>query len=407
MNIILYSVPAFFILIGIELIAERLRGTDYYRVNDALTSLATGTLNQIMRTTKLLIPFTVYVFVYQQFAFFELQNTPAVWVLAFVLYDFCYYWNHRLGHEMNLLWAAHVVHHSSEEYNLSTALRQTGTSYLSFIFYIPGALLGIDPLTFATVGAINLVYQFWVHTQHIGKLGWADRVFVTPSNHRVHHAQNGVYIDRNYGGVFVLWDRLFGSFQEELDEQPVIFGIRGALQTWNPIWANLHVYSQLFNDALHTKNWWHKFTIWFRRTGWRPPDVVEAYPISKTDLANFEKFDTQLAWQLKAYAVIHYVTTAVVALSYSFAAAQILPLQQLGLVAFVLVSVFSIGVLMEHRAYAGALEWSRLVTLFAMAALSPMPEAVSIGLCVACLFSAPLLWQGRSRSPILAQTQQG
>lgn len=398
MNIILYSVPGFFILIAIELLAERLRGTNYYRVNDSLTSLATGTINQIVRATKVLIPFTIYVFLYQHYSFFQLENNALLWVFAFFAYDFCYYWNHRLGHEMNLLWAAHVVHHSSEEYNLTTALRQTGTSFLSFVFYLPLALIGIDPLTLATVGAINLVYQFWVHTQHIGKLGWLDRVFVTPSNHRAHHAQNGVYIDRNYGGVFVLWDRLFGSFQEEIDSQPVIFGIRGAIKTWNPLQANFHVYQQLLQDAIHTKNWWYKLTIWFRRTGWRPPDVIEQYPIMKTDLEHFEKFNTQIPWSLKGYCLIHYVTTSVVTLSYSFAASELIFYQQVALVNFVLLSVFSIGALMEHRHFAGVLEWIRLAMLLITAALSPIPTPIALGLCTACIVSAPLLWKGRSKS---------
>lgn len=398
MNIILYSVPVFFLLIAIELIAEKVRGTQYYRVNDALTSLATGSINQIVRASKVLVPFTVYVLIYENFALFTLDNSPWAWVLAFLLYDFFYYWNHRLGHEMNLLWAAHVVHHSSEEYNLTTALRQTGTSFLSFVFYLPIALLGVEPLMLATVGAINLVYQFWVHTQHVGKLGWLDRIFVTPSNHRAHHAQNGVYIDRNYGGVFVIWDRLFGSFQEELDDEPVTFGIRGAIKTWNPLWANLHVYNQLLQDAIHTNNWWHKITIWFRRTGWRPPDVVDAYPLIKTDLDHFRKFDTSVSFSLKAYCLIHYVTTSVVALTYSLMLTELVFAQQLFLVAFVLVSTFSIGALMEHRHYSGLLEWVRLSILFVVAALSPAPELVSIGLCVACLISAPLLYLGRAKS---------
>ena len=200
MDIILYAVPFFLLLIGVELIAEKAKGTDYYRVNDALTSLSAGILSQLMKLLHLLIPFTIYLFVYQNFALFSLQETAYVWLIAFVLYDFCYYWNHRVGHEVNLFWAAHVVHHSSEDYNLSTALRQTSGSFLSFLFYIPMALLGFDPKMVVTVGALNLIYQYWVHTRHIGKLGWFENWFITPSNHRVHHAQNEVYIDRNYGG---------------------------------------------------------------------------------------------------------------------------------------------------------------------------------------------------------------
>jgi len=317
MNLILYAVPLFFLLIFIELVYGKIKGTNYYRVNDSLTSLATGSINQLVNISKALIPFTVYIAVYEHFALFDMGDSPFVWLIAFVLYDLCYYWNHRLGHEMNLLWAAHVIHHSSEEYNLTTALRQTGTSFLSFVFYIPLALMGFDPLMIITVGALNLIYQFWVHTRHIGKLGWYELIFVTPSNHRGHHAQNTVYIDRNYGGVFILWDRLFGSYQEELDDDKPVFGIRGAVQSWNPVWVNVQVYSQLIQDTIHTKNWWYKLSLWFRRTGWRPPDVVEAYPLAKNDDLNvFEKYDTHVPSLLKIHCVIQYAATAAIGLGF-------------------------------------------------------------------------------------------
>lgn len=405
MDLILYAVPGFFILIAIELIYDRKKGSGYYRVNDALTSLATGTINQMVSVIQKLIPLTLYVLLFDSIALVQWAQSAWVWVLAFVLYDLCYYWNHRLGHEMNILWAAHVVHHSSEEYNLTTALRQTGTSVLSFIFYLPLAILGFDPVMIISVGAINLIYQFWVHTRHVGKLGWFDYVFVSPSNHRVHHAQNAVYIDRNYGGVFVLWDHLFGSFQKELDEQPVIFGIRNALNSWNPLWANAQFYTQLFKDAWHTESWWHKLTIWFRRTGWRPPDVEHAYPLLKTDLENLKKFDTTISGALKIYCMIHYATTAVIALGFALGAETLLLSERVFVVAFILISCFSIGALMEHKHFAGVLEWLRISILFVLAALSPIPQSLSLGLCLACLTSAPLLWKARAWSPELVKPQ--
>jgi len=398
MDLILYAIPFFFVLIGVELVAERVRGTRYYRVNDSITSLSTGTINQLVSVVQKLIPLTVYAVVYQQFAFFELGDSLIVWFIAFVVYDFFYYWNHRCGHEVNLLWAAHVVHHSSEEYNLTTALRQTGTGFLSVVFYLPMAVLGFDPLMVISVGALNLIYQFWVHTQHVPKLGWAEWIFVTPSNHRAHHAQNAVYIDRNYGGVFILWDRLFNSYQEELELEPPEFGIRSALNTWNPIWANVQVYNQLLDDAIHTDNWCHKVSIWFRRTGWRPPDVIERYPLHKTDLSNIRKFDTQLSVYLKTYSVIQYATTAMIALAFALSAQRLGLQQQLMIVIFVLISSFSIGAVMEHKHYAGVLEWIRLCLLFVLAALYPIPIVLSWCLSVACLISVPLLLVGRNQT---------
>jgi len=205
-----------------------------------------------------------------------------------VMYDFCYYWLHRLGHERTILWAAHVAHHQSEDYNLTSALRQTSTGFLfGWIFYIPMYLLGIPAEVVVTVGALNLIYQFWVHTQHIGKLGWYEWIFVTPSNHRVHHAQNDIYLDRNYGGLFIIWDRLFGTYQEELDAEPVVYGIRGPLQSWNPVRALTHIYCDMAQDCWRTRRWRDKLKIWFARTGWRPADVAQRYPREKTDLARF------------------------------------------------------------------------------------------------------------------------
>lgn len=393
MNVILYAIPFFFLLIAIELIAEKVRGTDFYRVNDSLTSLATGVINQVVNVSKRLVPFTVYVFVEQQFGIFEFGNGWIVWIVAFVAYDFFYYWNHRLGHEMNILWASHVVHHSSEEYNLTTALRQTGTGFLSFVFYLPLAFLGFDPLMILTVGALNLVYQFWVHTRHIGKLGWFEWLFITPSNHRAHHAQNSVYIDKNYGGVFIVWDRLFGTYQEELDDDPVIFGITGAVKSWNPLWVNAQVYASLVHDAWRTESWFAKLTIWFRRTGWRPADVAEKYPIPKVDLSKFEKYDTPVPNFLKAYAVLQYVQVAAISLIYSTQATALTFNHGVAIVLYVIAGLFGIGAVMEGKHYAGVFEWLRNSLL--IVSLLYFPMFIAIGLAVVTVVSLPLLFLGR------------
>ncbi|GAA6137596.1 sterol desaturase family protein [Arenicella sp. 4NH20-0111] len=393
MNIILYAIPFFFLLIAMELIAERVKGTDYYRVNDSLTSLATGVINQIVNVSKRLIPFTLYVLVEQQFSIFQLGDSWIIWVIAFVLYDFCYYWNHRMGHEINFLWASHVVHHSSEEYNLTTALRQTGTGFFGVIFYLPLAILGFDPVIILSVGALNLVYQFWVHTRHIGKLGFLEKIFVTPSNHRAHHAQNSVYIDRNYGGVFILWDRLFGSFQEELDSHPVIFGITGAVKSWNPLWINAQVYASLLHDAWHTKRWQDKLTIWFRRTGWRPADVEEKFPLEKVDLTKFHKFDIQIPNKIKLYAVLQYVQLAALALLFSVAASSINVSDRFQIITYVIVGLFGIGATLETRPFAGILEWIRNSIL--LVSLFKLPFLLGLFLALITLVSLPFLFLGR------------
>ena len=185
-----------------------------------------------------------------QFALWRMdENSLFTWIFAFIAYDFFYYWFHRISHERQIFWASHVAHHQSEDYNLSTALRQTGTGFLiSWVFYIPLFLIGVPSYVYVSVATLNLVYQFWVHTEHIPKLGWYELFFITPSNHRVHHARNEAYIDKNYGGVFIIWDRFFGTFKEEDEDKPCIYGLRSPIRTFNPIWANFHIYVKMIRD---------------------------------------------------------------------------------------------------------------------------------------------------------------
>lgn len=362
MNYVLYAVPFFFLLIGIELLADRWRGVRTYRTADAINSLSAGVLSTTSGLLTKAVGLLTYTYAWQHLALFELRaDSLWVWLFAFVFYDFCYYWNHRLGHERNVLWAAHSVHHQSEEYNLSTALRQTSTGFLfGWIFYLPMAVAGVPPLVFLTVAALNLLYQFWVHTRHVPKLGWFEWFFISPSNHRVHHAQNAVYMDRNYGGVFILWDRLFGTFQEELDEEPVVFGVTTPLASWNPLWANLQFYSVLWQDAVRAESWWDRLRIWFMRTGWRPEDVARKYPQAKPDLSRFAKFEVPLSGGRTLYAALQFVGY-VVGGSYLLGAGEGMSLGAVllgwGWVAF---GLFAIGAWLENRPWALRLELARL-----------------------------------------------
>lgn len=395
MNIILYAIPFFFLLIAIELVLEKVRNVGYYRVNDAINSLSMGVLSRMTGIMKQLVPLTVYVFAYQHIALFNLPDTWWVWVAAFVLYDFCYYWNHRLGHEMSLLWAAHVVHHSSEEYNLTTALRQTSGGFLSWVFYLPMALLGFDPLMVISVGALNLVYQFWVHTRHIGKMGWYEWIFITPSNHRVHHAQNQIYLDRNYGGVFIIWDRLFGSFQEELDDEKPIYGVRKALHSWNPVWGNVQVYTQLIKDSWHTKRWRDKFRVWFGRTGWRPEDVSRDYPLQRVDLAKFKKFDTSMSASTKWYCVFQHAITVLIGVVFMMNASLLSIGVQLELAGFVIISCMTVGLLMEGKGYAVWLESVKNLLVISAALFADIPDWLSSTLIIGSALSILLLAYSR------------
>ena len=275
MAAIVYAIPVFILLMLVELAVSVKRGRAAYRLNDAVNSLSLGILSQISGVFLTGLGLLIYVFAQSHFALLSLSADDwRVWIGALVAYDFCYYWNHRLGHECGIFWAAHVVHHQSEDYNLSTALRQTSSGALSsWLFYLPLAFAGVPPLVFIVVGLIDLLYQFWVHTEQIGKLGWFDKVFASPSNHRVHHAVNDRYLDRNYGGILMVWDHLFGTFVDETE--PCVYGVRGQLGTFDPLWANLATYADMARASWRTRAWRDKLKVWIAPPGWRPVDIVE------------------------------------------------------------------------------------------------------------------------------------
>ncbi len=378
MDLIALAVPFFLLALLAELAIDRWRGTGHYRTNDAINSLSAGTLSTTIGYFTKFLPLYLYGFALQNFAIFDIElswfdASPrglALWLLALIAWDFCYYWSHRLGHEISILWASHAVHHQSEDYNLSTALRQTSTGFLfNWIFYTPLFIFGLPLEVVATVNAIDLIYQFWVHTQHIGRLGWLDRVLVTPSNHRVHHAQNDIYIDKNYGGILILWDRLFGTFQEERDEEPVVFGVRKPLANWNPFWANLQVYDYLWFDAVRTHRWRDKLGIWFRRTGWRPDDVALRHPKKRVDLARFEKYDPSIPRGVKRYLTVQ-VALAVVAVLWIGVLVAVEGVRAALVPCLALwAALYAFGLLNEGRGNARRVETLRLVVVMPLMTL--------------------------------------
>ena len=288
-KVIVLATPVFFLLIFIEYAWGIAKGRNTYRLQDAISSIGLGMMSQFTAVFTRLLRVGVYTAAYSYLSLVPLEaakefwSTWYGWVLALVFYDLCYYWLHRLGHESAILWAAHVVHHQSQDYNLSTALRQTSSgALLGWVFYVPMALAGVPPAVFGIVALIDLLYQFWVHTEHVPKLGWFDRWFCSPSNHRVHHAVNDRYVDRNYGGVLIIWDRIFGSFKEE--DEKCVYGTRSPLNSWDPLWANAEVYAGLFKDAWHTRNFADKLRVFVKPPGWRPADVAARFPKPDFDI---------------------------------------------------------------------------------------------------------------------------
>ena len=360
-NYIVLAIPVFLLLIGIELLAVRIARRDYYRLNDAVNDLSCGILDQLLEVFMKTVLFTGYVFVFERLRVATLPAESAwVWALCFLGVDFFYYWFHRLSHEVNAFWAAHVVHHQSEEYNLAVALRQGALqSWFSWIFYLPLAALGFPPLVFLACSSFNTLYQFWIHTRVIGSLGPLEWVLNTPSNHRVHHGRNPKYIDRNHGGTLIVWDRLFGTYQAEEDE--VVYGITTPLSSWNPLWANLSYWIELLSLARRARHWRDRLRLFVKPPGWRPQDLGGFQVAPEVDRASYRKWDVAVPAAVQLYAAVQFVIVLV-------AAGVLLNVQDrlsgpvLAVGALLIVAaVVAIGALFEGRRWAPWLEAARLV----------------------------------------------
>ena len=405
MDLISRAAPFFILAVILELVFDRLRGSHYYRSNDAINSMSTGILDLTSGYFTKFISLIGWGFVLKNFTIIDMQpgwfdasaEGIALWVVAALGWDFCYYWFHRVSHEISILWAAHAVHHQSEDYNLSTAQRQTSTGFLfGWVFYVPLFLIGFPLEVLLTVAAVNLIYQFWVHTQVVRRLGVLDRMLVTPSNHRVHHAQNVRYIDKNYGGMLILWDRMFGTYEEERDDDPVIFGVRKPLENWNPFWANFQVYDYLLYDAIRTERWRDKLGIWFRRTGWRPADMRAKYPKARTDPAEFRKFDPDIGRGMRWYVLFQFAAAILMTLIIiqvtvgSGLRNALLPCVLLWM------HLYALGLLNEGRSNAITLEVLRLVAVNWMGILALNYTGVALttaGWILAGLYTAcSLTW---------------
>ncbi|RZJ10741.1 MAG: sterol desaturase family protein, partial [Haliea sp.] len=328
-QVIVLATPVFFLMIAVEFAWGWAKKRNTYRLNDAVNSISLGMLSQVSAVLTRLLRIGIYTAIY---SWVSLWHNEAFWtswygwLLALVFYDFCYYWLHRAGHECAVFWAAHVVHHQSQDYNLSTALRQTSSgALLGWIFYVPMALAGVPPLVFGVVALIDLLYQFWVHTEHVPKLGWFDRWFCSPSNHRVHHAVNDQYLDRNYGGVLVVWDRMFGSFKEE--DEKCVYGTRSPLNSWDPLWSNAEVYWSLAKESWHTRNWLDKLKVWFKPPGWRPADMAARFPRPAFEIAGVERYHPPMSRSVAWFGVGQFLGLMVGVVLFLWHADQ-LPLSQ-------------------------------------------------------------------------------
>ena len=347
--------PAFLFLVLFEKWWGWYKGNDTVRNMDMISSLSSGITNVTKDVLGLSISIITYGWLVSRVAIFNIQSTVWTYVIAFIVLDFAGYWIHRWSHHINIFWNLHIIHHSSEEFNLACALRQSISNLVNIFTFLllPAALFGIPAEVIAIVAPVQLFAQFWYHTKHIKNMGFLEKIIVTPSHHRVHHAINKEYLDKNLSQIFIIWDKLFGTFQKELPDVEPVYGITRPVQTWNPIKINFHHLWLLMKDTWRTKSLKEKFTLWFKHTGYRPADVAEKYPVYKIeDVYRFHKYAPKASTALQAWSWVQ-ITVLLLLISYLFG--NIAGIGSPGMFyygGFVFISVYAYTELMDRNPYA-------------------------------------------------------
>ena len=360
LNPIVLSIPIFFLLIGIELVVERLSHRKLYRLPDAIANLSCGITSQLSGLFMRVLAIGVYELVFANFALFTWERNWLYWLGLFLLTDLAYYWAHRMSHEINLFWGGHVVHHQSEEYNLSVALRQSSFQVVwTFAFSLPIALLGFNTLDFALISALNTLYQFWIHTEAINKMGWFEYIFNTPSHHRVHHGRNPKYIDKNHAGSLIIWDKIFGTFQPE-EERPT-YGITKPINSWNAIWANFSHYAEMGKDLKRIPVWSDKVKYLFKKPGWLP-DYLGGYRAApEVDREHYKKYETPAPVLMNYYVLFQYILCLVCTGLFLFKQGQFSLAEKAITAVLISIWVVNSGVLFEKKNWVVFSEWARIL----------------------------------------------
>ncbi len=362
---LLYAIPFFMLLLVFEITYGYIVKNQKHKLMDSVSSISSGLTNIIKDSLGIGLVLVSYPYLLEHLALLQIQTSWIVWLLAFLAIDFAGYWNHRLSHKVNIFWNQHVIHHSSEEFNLACALRQPISNLFGYFAFLllPAALLGVPNEVIAVLAPIHLFAQFWYHTQHIGKMGWLEYVIVTPSQHRVHHAINPEYIDKNLGQLLCIWDRWFGTFQEELDDIPPQYGVLKPANTWNPVHINFQHFWRLLTDAWRTTSYWDKLRIWFMPTGWRPADVSAKYPIEGViiDVYAFEKYQTPSSKWFNVYIVFQLLSTTFLLLSLFYNFSDIDTVELLLYGGFIFLGIYGYTSFMDGVAYGFWIEVFRSV----------------------------------------------
>jgi len=359
-----FAIPTFVLLISLEAWAAKVKGVKINRSQDMISSLSSGVSNTIRDGIKFSFVIISYSWLVEHITIYQLSPIWLAVIIAFVVEDFAGYWMHRLNHRVNIFWNRHIIHHSSEDFNLSCALRQSISNTIKFsaIFMIPAALLGVPPSIFAVLGPLHLFMQFWYHTQLIGKLGLLEYILVTPSHHRVHHAINPEYIDKNYSQILILWDKLFGTFQPEIDSVKPVYGTLKPMKTWNPVIINFKHLWHLIKDAWHAKRIVDKIRIWFMPTGWRPKDLEKKFPLEIiNDPKKQIKYETKNSSILIGWSWVQLVITNILMFHFFISLSTFNSTLDY-LYAFILIlNIFSFTSLLDQRRYSIISESIKLI----------------------------------------------
>jgi alkylglycerol monooxygenase len=363
------AIPVFLIFILAEYFATRKKHPEYYRLNDALTNLNIGVSHLLFKLLTTGLMLGAYVFVLERFAILHLTGVPA-YIIVLILFDFCFYWAHRFGHEVNLFWGAHIVHHQSEEYNLTVAMRQSWIhSLLAFIFFLPIAFLGIDILTLGICASINSFYQFWIHTKSVKRLPkWFEAIFNSPAHHRVHHGVNPKYIDKNHAGMFIIWDKMFGTFQEE-EEEPV-YGVTTQLKSWNPAWANVEYYVTMYQNAKKFSLFKDKLKYVFAKPGWQPEELGGTIPVAEPDY-HYLKYDAKAdSKSLNVYVLVQFLFIVIGLTAYLYNYEKLSAFYTIIFFSLLMLSTVICSAILEQKKWVKYAEYARL--LIALIALNAM-----------------------------------
>ena len=368
-KILIIATPIFLVLIIFEKIYGIYKKEDTAPLIDSVSSISSGITNSVKDVLGLSLTFISYEWLVSKIAIYHLEANILSYCIGFFVIDFYGYWSHRLAHQINFLWNKHAIHHSSEEFNLACALRQPIASLVNLFTFllIPAALLGVPATVIAITLPLHLFLQFWYHTKHIKKMGFIEHILVTPSHHRVHHAINPEYLDKNHSQIFIFWDKLFGTFQEELDDVPPVFGITRPANTWNPIRINFQHLTLLIKDAWRAPKWKDKFTIWFKPTGWRPENFEELYPVNKIEnVFDFDKYGTQNSQKLIYWSVAQVLITLLF-VTYLFDNIAKIGLPNIFVYGFfILITIYSYSELMDKSKYAVFWEGFRFLIAIAI-----------------------------------------